>query len=84
MPDGSVHTVPQSSYWTNEVEGSNEEHGTSTNRADAIAEGRRLAVGRHVQHVIHHSDGSVEQVDDFRPGTELGDNPPDDPDVASR
>ncbi|MBS1887123.1 MAG: DUF2188 domain-containing protein [Actinobacteria bacterium] len=57
MARGWVHTVHKSGIWVNEIEGD----GTLSSHAtkeEAVAAGRREAISRRTEHVIHRLDGT--------------------------
>ena len=58
MADGYVHTVYKNGTWLNEIEGGSELPGTHATKEAAVAEGRRAAMQRKTEHVIHNEDGT--------------------------
>lgn len=58
MARGWVHTVHKGGIWVNEIEGESQLSSHST-KEEAVATGRRQAISRGTEHVIHHIDGTI-------------------------
>jgi hypothetical protein len=58
MARGWVHTVYKGGNWVNEVEGEGQLSSHAT-KDEAVAAGRREAISRRTEHVIHHIDGTI-------------------------
>ena len=58
MAAGYVHTVYKNESWLNEIEEGGELPGTHPTKEDAVAAGRREAMQRKTEHVIHNQDGT--------------------------
>jgi Uncharacterized protein conserved in bacteria (DUF2188) len=58
MARGWIHTVYKAGIWVNEAEdeGRLSSHAT---KDEAVAAGRREAIARRTEHVIHHLDGTI-------------------------
>ncbi|QXV57446.1 DUF2188 domain-containing protein [Amycolatopsis sp. TNS106] len=57
---GDVETYHQDGEWKNKIEGEAEPLGTGyATKADAAAEGRKLAIERKVEHFIRNLDGTI-------------------------
>jgi Uncharacterized protein conserved in bacteria (DUF2188) len=56
-----IHTVPSSSGWRNEQEGSSQALSEHRYKADAVAAGRKRARLDETEHVIHKKDGTIGQ-----------------------
>jgi hypothetical protein len=60
MASGYVHTVYKGGQWTNEVEGGDAQTlGKFDTKEMAVAAGRKRAIDRKTEHVIHDMDGSI-------------------------
>lgn len=59
MSKGDVHTVPHNDGWANRVEGNQRVSNTAATKAEAQAQGRRMAQERGVEHQIHKLDGTI-------------------------
>jgi uncharacterized protein (DUF2235 family) len=59
MSKGDVHTVKHGAGWANRIEGDQRVSNTATTKAEAQAEGRKMAIERGVEHVIHKEDGQI-------------------------
>jgi hypothetical protein len=59
MSKGDVHTVKHGDGWGNRIEGDQRVSNTATTKAEAQAEGRKMAIERGVEHVIHKEDGQI-------------------------
>ena len=60
MPNGSIHTVPDSAGgWTNKREGVTRGDETYDTKADAQAAGREAAMRGKTEHLIHNADGEI-------------------------
>jgi hypothetical protein len=58
MARGWVHTVYRAGIWINEVEGEGR-LSTYATKEEAVSVGRREAMARRTEHVIHHVDGTI-------------------------
>lgn len=58
MSRGDIHTVPHGTGWANEVEGGQRVSNTGATKMEVQAEGRRMAIGRGVEHLVHRQDGT--------------------------
>lgn len=54
-----IHTVPHGDGWANQAEGNTRVSRTYDTKADAQADGRRMAIDRGVEHFIHKRDGQI-------------------------
>jgi hypothetical protein len=54
-----VHTVFKREGWVNEFEGGDEIPGKYATKGAAVSAGRREAVQRKSEHVIHNQDGTI-------------------------
>ncbi len=59
MAKGDIHTIKHGDGWANRAEGNGRVSNTAPNKAAAQAEGRRMAVKRGAEHVIHKADGKI-------------------------
>ena len=50
MAEGDVHTVPHGDGWANKVEGNKNASNTAGTKAEAQAEGRKMAIKRDAEH----------------------------------
>jgi hypothetical protein len=72
MASGFVHTVYKDGQWTNEVEGGDEAtRGKFDTKDAAVAAGRKQAMQRKTEHVIHNQDGVISERNSY------GDDPSD-------
>ena len=70
MSHGDVETYHAQGAWKNRVEGQSGDIGTYDSRDEAIAEGRKPAMGRKVEH-IHPTDGRHDRrAEQLRPRSE--------------
>jgi hypothetical protein len=60
MARGWVHTVHKNGAWVNEIEGEGALSSHST-KEEAVAAGRREAIARKTEHVIHNMDGTISE-----------------------
>jgi hypothetical protein len=58
MARGWVHTVHKGGIWVNEIEGEGQLSSHAT-KEEAVEAGRREAIYRSTEHVIHHIDGTI-------------------------
>lgn len=58
MSKGDIHTVPHGDGWANQVEGGQRVI-TGATKTEVQAEGRRMAVDRGVEHLVHRQDGTI-------------------------
>ncbi len=56
---GDVETYYENGTWKNKVEGNEQASNTAETKADAQAEGRRMAQDRGVEHIIRNQDGKI-------------------------
>ncbi len=59
MAKGEIHTSKQGDHWVNEAEGNERASNSAPTKAEAQAEGRKMAIGRGVEHVVHKQDGKI-------------------------
>lgn len=59
MTKGDIHTSKQGDRWVNRAEGNERASNSARTKAEAEAEGRRMAIDRDVEHVIHNQDGQI-------------------------
>jgi hypothetical protein len=59
MADGFVHTVYKNKRWRNEIEGADGNIGTFQTKEAAVAAGRKRAIYKKTEHVIHNKDGVI-------------------------
>lgn len=59
MAEGDIHTSKQGDRWVNKPEGNQRASNSATTKAEAQAEGRRMAIGRGVEHVVHKENGQI-------------------------
>jgi len=59
MATGYVHTVYKDGSWTNTVEDDDAPRATFETKEPAVAAGRKLAIDRKTEHVIHNQDGMI-------------------------
>ena len=61
MADGFVHTVYKNAQWTNVIEGDEGTIGTFDTKEAAVGAGRKRAIDRKTEHVIHNLDGVISE-----------------------
>ena len=61
MAAGFIHTLFKFNRWTNEIEGDTRNIGTFETKEDAVAAGRKSAINRKTEHVIHNLDGVISE-----------------------
>jgi hypothetical protein len=59
MADGDVHTIKHGDGWGNKVEGNQRVSNTASTKAEAEAAGRKMAIERGSEHLIHRQDGTI-------------------------
>ncbi|XVS64350.1 DUF2188 domain-containing protein [Actinosynnema sp. CA-299493] len=59
MAKGDIETYHEDGQWKNKVEGGERASHTASTKAEAEAEGRRMAMERGVEHVIKKMDGTI-------------------------
>ena len=59
MADGDIETYHEGGVWKNRVQGKTRASNTAETKAEAQAEGRRMAVDRGVEHFIKKKDGTI-------------------------
>lgn len=59
MAKGDIHTIKYGGGWANRAEGNERVSNAAPTKADAQAEGRRMAMKRGAEHVIHKADGKI-------------------------
>jgi hypothetical protein len=59
MAKGDIETYHEDGRWKNRPQGNDRASSTSTTKAEAQAEGRRMAMDRGVEHVIKNMDGTI-------------------------
>ena len=55
----AFHTVPHGDGWANRREGASRVSRTYGTKAEAQADGRRMAQADKVEHLIHNQDGEI-------------------------
>ncbi|MDQ1603184.1 MAG: hypothetical protein QOE01_1029 [Actinomycetota bacterium] len=58
-PGRRIHTLHRATEWVNVLEGNTRALSRAPYKAEAVAEGRRLAEARGLEHVIHTRDGDI-------------------------
>jgi len=61
MSKGDIHTSKQGDRWINKAEGNERASNSAPTKAEAQAAGRKMAVDRGVEHVVHNQDGRFGQ-----------------------
>ncbi|MQA16995.1 MAG: DUF2188 domain-containing protein [Pseudonocardiaceae bacterium] len=61
MAKGDIHTSRQGDRWINKAEGNERASSSAPTKAEAQAAGRKMAIDRGVEHVIHNQDGRIAQ-----------------------
>lgn len=59
MTKGDIHTVTHGDGWANRVEGNERVSNAGAKKADVQGEGRRMAIDRGVEHLVHREDGTI-------------------------
>ena len=59
MAKGDIHTSKQGDRWVNKAEGNERASSTAPTKAEAQVDGRRMAIERGVEHVVHNQDGRI-------------------------
>ncbi|GHE83418.1 hypothetical protein GCM10017786_13150 [Amycolatopsis deserti] len=59
MAKGDVETYYEDGQWKNKIQGNQRASNTANTKAEAQAEGRRMAVERAVEHVVKRQDGTI-------------------------
>lgn len=59
MADGDIHTSKPGDRWVNKVEGNQRASNSAPTKAEAQAEGRRMAIERGVEHIVHKENGQI-------------------------
>lgn len=59
MAKGDVETYHEDGRWKNKVEGNDRASNTADTKAEAQAEGRRMAIERDAEHFIRNMDGTI-------------------------
>jgi hypothetical protein len=59
MPEGDIETYYEDGVWKNKVEGNQRASNTASNKADAQAAGREMAIDRSVEHIVRNKDGEI-------------------------
>ena len=59
MATDDVHTSKQGDEWINKVEGNQRASNKAPTKAEAQAAGRKMAIERGVEHVVHREDGTI-------------------------
>ncbi len=59
MAKGDIHTTKHGEGWANRPEGNDRVSNQAPRKADAKAEGRRMAIDRGVEHIVHNTDGKI-------------------------
>ena len=57
MAKGDIHTSKQGDRWINKVEGNQRVSSSAPTKAEAQADGRRMAIDRGVGHIVHKESG---------------------------
>lgn len=59
MAKGDIHTSKQGDRWVNKAEGNERATNSAATKAQAQAEGRRMAIERGVEHLVHKENGQI-------------------------
>jgi hypothetical protein len=59
MAEGDIHTSKSGGRWVNKAEGNQRASNSAPTKAEAQAEGRRMAIERGVEHVVHKENGQI-------------------------
>ena len=59
MAKGDIHSSKQGDRWVNKAEGNKRASSSAPTKAEAQADGRRMAIDRGVEHIIHNQDGKI-------------------------
>jgi uncharacterized protein DUF2188 len=59
LAKGDIETYYEDGRWKNRPQGNERASSTHDTKAEAQAEGRRMAVDRQVEHVIKKQDGTI-------------------------
>jgi Uncharacterized protein conserved in bacteria (DUF2188) len=59
MANDGVETYHENGQWKNRVQGNSRASNTADTKAEAQAEGRRMAQERQVEHIIKKLDGTI-------------------------
>ncbi len=59
MAKGDIHTSKQGDHWVNKAEGNERASNSAPTKAEAQAEGRKMAIDRGVEHLVHKQDGRI-------------------------
>jgi len=61
MARGGIHTSKHGDRWVNKAEGNHRASNSAATKAGAQAAGRKMAIDRGVEHIIHNQDGRIGQ-----------------------
>jgi hypothetical protein len=59
MAKGDIHTIKQGDRWVNKAEGNKRASSSAPTKAEAQADGRRMAIKRGVEHIVHKENGQI-------------------------
>lgn len=59
MAKGDIETYFEDGQWKNRPQGNERASNTAETKADAQAEGRRMAIDREVEHIVKNMDGTI-------------------------
>lgn len=59
MAKGDIHTSKQGDRWINKAEGNQRASSSAPTKAEAQADGRKMAIDRGVEHIVHKEDGQI-------------------------
>lgn len=59
MANDGVETYNEDGQWKNRVQGNSRASNTAETKAEAQAEGRRMAQARKVEHIVKKLDGTI-------------------------
>lgn len=59
MAKGDIHTSKQGDRWINKAEGNQCASSSAPTKAEAQADGRKMAIDRGVEHVVHKENGQI-------------------------
>jgi hypothetical protein len=68
MAAGFVHTVYKNNTWLNEIEGGKELPPRFVTKEGAQAAGRREAIERETEHLVHKKDGTISERNSYGNG----------------
>jgi hypothetical protein len=68
MPNRSVHVNPNGNEWRVKTAGASRSARVTTNQAEAITIGRRIAINKAFELIVYRRDGSIRSRDSFGNG----------------